>query len=231
MLVWSPILTACHCLSDILQAKQLVSEFTEKMASSKNNPPIIRGVYSFAAILFTLERVAKALTDCHLLSEDFIDNLLKSQLSAVLAPTHYGELAERLQEERERLAGIQPDIEFLISGVNHELEVAQIGRSQGWQTVAAMEVGEKISSSTRQRLSAVRPQVKAAAKEAAAKKSDSSARSDRRRPPPYARRGGSGHYYGPPPSASAPRDRSTDKCNFCHRYGHWANECPEKKKA
>ena len=199
------------------------------MAGCKNNPPIIRGVYSFAAILFTLERVARALKDCHFLSEEFIDDLLKSQLSAVTAPANYGELAERLQEERERLANIQPDIEFLIAGVNHELEVAQVGRSQGWQTVAAMEVGKKISSSTRQRLSAVGPQVKAAAKEAAAKKSDSSARSDRRRPPPYARRGN--HYYGPPSSAAAPRDRSTDKCNFCNRYGHWANECPEKKKA
>ena len=198
------------------------------MAGCKNNPPIIRGVYSFAAILFTLERIAKTLTGCHFLSEEFIDDLLKSQLSAVTDPANYGELAERLQEERERLASIQPDVEFLIAGVNHELEVAQVGRSQGWQTVAAMEVGEKISTSTRQRLSAVRPQVKAAAKEAAAKKSDSSARGDCRRPPPYAR---CGHYYGPPPPSAAPRDRSSGKCNFCHCYGHWANECPEKKKA
>ena len=213
---------------DILQAKQLVSEFNEKMAGCKNNPPIIRGVYSFAAILFTLERIARTVSDCHILSADFIDDLLKSKLSVVADPANYEVLAERLHEERERLASLQPDIDFLISGVNHELEVVQVGCSQGWQTVAAMEVGEKISTSTRQRLSAVRPQVKAAAKEAAAKKSDPPARGDRRRPPPYARRS---HYYGPPPSSTAPRDRSSDKCNYCHRYGHWANECPEKKKA
>ena len=56
------------------------------MAGCKNNPPIIRGVYSFAAILFTLERITKTLTGCHFLSEEFIDDLLKSQLSAVTDP-------------------------------------------------------------------------------------------------------------------------------------------------
>ena len=101
------------------------------MAGCKNNPPIIRGVYSFAAILFTLERISRTISDCHILSEEFIDGLLKSKLSAITDPANYKELAERLHEERERLASLQPDVDFLIAGVNHELEVAQVGRSQG----------------------------------------------------------------------------------------------------
>ena len=159
MLVWFPILTACSLSPDILQAKQLVSKYNNSMAGSKNNPPIIRGVYSFTAILFTLERISKTLSDCHFLSEDFIDGLLKSQLSNITHTANYKTLAARLHEERERLSVLQPDVDFLIAGVHHELEVAQVGRSQGWKTVEAMEVAEKISQSTRQRLSAVRPQL------------------------------------------------------------------------
>ena len=121
---------------DILQAIQLVSEFNVKMAGCKNNPPIIRGVYSFAAFLFTLERIARTVSNYHTLSADFIDGLLKSELSAVTDPANYKVLADRLHKERERLASLQPDVGFLIAGVNHELEVAQIGRSQDWQTIA-----------------------------------------------------------------------------------------------
>ena len=130
------------------------------MSGSKNNPPIIRGVYSFTAILFTLERISKTLSDCPFLSENFIDGLLKSHLSAIIDTdtATYKTLAARLHEERERLSALQPDIDFLIAGVHHELEVAQVGRSHGWGTVAAMEGGENISSATRQRLSAVIPQ-------------------------------------------------------------------------
>ena len=68
------------------------------MAGSKNNTPIVRGVYSFAAILFTLERIARTVSDCHILSADFINDLLKSELSAVTDPANYRVLAERLHE-------------------------------------------------------------------------------------------------------------------------------------
>ena len=129
------------------------------MAGSKNNPPIIRGVYSFTAILFTLERISTTLSACQFLSEAFINDLLKSHLPDITDTTNFKSLAARLHEERKRLSVLQPDVAFLIAGVHHELEVAQIGRSQGWKTVEAMEVAEKISPSTRQRLSAVRPQL------------------------------------------------------------------------
>ena len=57
------------------------------------------------------------MSDCHLLSEDFINNLLKSELAGVAAAANYKNLADRLHEERERLTSLQPNVDFLIASV------------------------------------------------------------------------------------------------------------------
>ena len=60
-----------------------------------------------------LERISRTISDCYFLSEDFIDGLLKSLLSSITDAAICKELAERLHEERARLASLRPDVVFL----------------------------------------------------------------------------------------------------------------------
>ena len=202
-----------------MRVKQDLGDWTDKVFNSKHPVPLYRFVSNNTVTAFILGEVEKLFVGCALTSKNGIRDVVTAALPNT-DKTLVDELVERLLEERTQLSKIGVYLNFLDGALQHELEIAQIAKKDGWALVAKMEGADRVSKDLLKRKAFVEPAHKAELRKAEAEV--------RKKPPRHQSRRNSAPRNPAPAAPAAVPQKPPDyskPCRKCQGYGHWAFEC------
>ena len=201
-----------------MRVKQSLGDWTDKVFSSKHLVPLYRFMTNNTVTAFILNEVETLFAGCALTSKNGIKDVVEAALPAVDKALVDG-LVTRLLEERSQLSKIGVYLNFLDHAIQHELEITQIAKKDGWALVAEMEGADRVSKDLLKRKAFVKPSHKAELRKAEAEVRKKPSRQSRRSAAPKA--------VTPATSAAVPQKPPdySKPCRKCQGYGHWAFEC------
>ena len=192
---------------EIIKAKSYADRFTERLYTVKTDVPIVRMGY-------VLERIIQRFEETAFTSKEGIHDVAHYVLKNKLEKAEIDKLVVNLLEERKPLVEARADIDFLLQGVTHELNMIQISRSPGgYKLVDRVEGGVQVDQDILKRAKMCEQEMKAEEKKTNTK--------------PKGNRGGGrggrggrdrGRGYGP---------GGVRVCFKCEQPGHYSHSCPK----
>ena len=192
----------------------------DKLYTSREDVPIARVGHAFAAIAFVGERMQQRFSESAFTSRSKIKELVTGQLEGKLDQAEIGALVKALAEHRKPLVEVRHDVDFLVEGAYHELNMVQVAKEGSWRVVSKVEGGVSVPKGIRQRVKYVEPEVKAEEKKKGKKPSNRGGGG-----------GGGGAYRGKRGGrgrggASAGVIDGVQVCLLCKQPGHFKAQCP-----
>ena len=189
----------------------------DKLYSCKEDVPISRVGHAFAAVAFVAERMIKRFSESAFISRSAIHELVTNHLEDKLEKPELDEFIEALLEHRKPLVEVRHDVEFLLEGARHELNMVQVAKEGSWRVVAKVEGGVAVPKDIRKRVKYVEPEVKAEEKKKEKK--------------PSGRGGGGGAFRGKKGGRArngGPQGTVNGVlvCLTCRQPGHFKAQCP-----
>ena len=203
-------------LPDILNCKLFADRYVEKLFASREDVPIARVGHAFAAIAFVGERMQQRLTESAFPSRSAIKELVTGHLSGKLDQAEIDTLVKALTEQRKPLVEVRHDVDFLVEGAYHELNMVQVAKEGSWRVVNKVEGGVAVPKGIRQRVKYVQPEVKAEEKKKEKMPSNRGGGGAFR-----GKKGGRGRAGGP-----AGVVNGVQVCLLCKQPGHFKAQCP-----
>ena len=187
----------------------------DKFYQVKTDVPIVRMGHAFAAMGYVLDRIVSRFNETTFTSKSGIKDVVHYVMKDKAEKADLDKLVEVLLESRKPLVEARADIDFLIQGVSHELNMIQISRSGGYKLVDRVKGGVQVDQDILKRAKRIEQEMKAEEKKTNANK-------------PKSNRGGGGGRGG---RGGRGRGRGFGPggvrvCYKCEQPGHYAHSCP-----
>ena len=154
---------------EIIKAKSYADSYTKKLYTVTSDVPIVRMGFAFSAMGYVLERIVQRFEETAFTSKEAIHDILHFVLKDKLDKADINKVVDNLLEERKPLVEARADIDFLVQGVTHELNMIQISRSGGYKLVDRVEGGVQVDQDILKRAKMCEQKMKAEEKKTSTK--------------------------------------------------------------